>query len=827
MPEKDCTPKFDCATLNALCLLISGQPKAAIVQCESALQRHSKTEHCHRVLGEAHLQLGNNEEALAALTVATTVDRDFPSLWLCGLAHHNLGNEKEADELLSKAKRHNKNAQDYSDAKDLSYYYTPAATVDWLNKDLDSYSKPSKDQVYWDELFLEKLHSTDLNELCALVPEEFRTLAMFEACVTPPKEEIRNFHLNGQVIKYFKHLPITKEIALKAVAVQSSTCAISDLPETLVDRSIYLATSWLPIKEIPEEYLDTEMYLHAVKKHSFNFTDVPREFKSDEIAVQAIASGFLNYDKNIDQMPKRYLEDEFLQQAIALDINAIDNLPAKLVNKQLFDFAQKKYSSESAWQSILDKHHPSTVEDAHWSYRPREYLDKVWACFWTAASIELAVEEGASLHGISSDAFFSEHTILARKLSSEKLDLVPRELLTQELCDLACNKSKYGSVIEDIPVAMRSAELCQKAVQKNSTNLRYVPLDHRTIKLCAIAYDDRSSNIAAIPYEIYIGVFDYLLKDPDSDWNESHLYLMRGIGHFVNNDYKPAINDFEKSRKNRIEISDESLLKSYYFQGWAHYKLNQTGRSLKNFAQSQETDDKDELEYTEPYETAKLPKVVVDVVDLNLPLFKSKLRRANGLMDAQYFDEALLELINLEKTLTEIDTVEESLKQSNCAAMILWAEVWEYKVRCLSEMGHVADCVKLCQQRLDTLHSLKAFDYYPYTYDGVGYDLRPVHGAIRCMSAQLAKHCIEIGDLEKGLELSLQSIAPPNSGEHDETSYGFYEQHLENLLHASEFDKSYLSQLKRVYKSSTVRRLIKEDDIARNLVMRIKNKLEN
>lgn len=798
MPVKDRTPEFYSAPSNAYCLLRLGLTEAAVAQCDSALQRHERSPLCHKNLGEALLQLGNNEQALEALEKAVEIDNSFSAHWLCGLAHHRLGKQDQATAYFEQAQAKNKIAKPYSEANDLSYFYTPATTVDWTEQDLDTYNAPIKDQAYWNKVFYRDLHSSNLGELCQRVPSEFRTLDMLEACISPSSNKEQAFPANGSVLTHFTHLPITRDIACKAVAA-SQSCEISEIPSHLVNKEVYLAANFLRISDVAEQFLDVEVCLHAIKQHCWNYQNIPQQLHTAEMAVQAIASGFLKLSI-ADQMPARYLHSDYLKQAIAIDIDAIENIPAELIDKPLFDFACAEFEANPSWQSIVDKHHPNTAGNTD------SPLDTVWACFWTNVFIESAVKTGTGLYKLPTQYITPKIAELAVRNSSYNLEYVPRELITQKMCAVACRQD-YGSMIEYVPIAMRTVSVCKDSVELDGSNLKFVPLEYRTVELCETAYLDHSDNINAIPYEHYVEVFSRLLKQRDPETYQGNLKVKRGIGHFAAESYRSAIKDFKRSRNDKSAISDMAKLESYYYQGWAHYKLKQTWRSERCYAESQNTED--ELEHTAPYADARLPDVLVSVSELDKSAFDQIMRQANALMDRHHYNDALVEL----------ERAETALSQSQCSEMFLWAQVWDYQRYCLYEAGQKLASVELCQQHLDTLKSQNLWAYLEHH--------NPIRHTIRTMSNQIAWHLMEKGetleDIELGLEHISKAIAPPAPLEDDDVNHLFYDTYIELLIRACEFEPNYHVDLNRLFESRIVKNLIRQEVIGDDLHSRARN----
>lgn len=76
---------------------------------------------------------------------------------------------------------------------------------------------------------------------------------------------------------------------------------------------------------------------------------------------------------------------------------------------------------------------------------------------------------------------------------------VDPSIITTELCALAIN---LGGRLEDVPVSLRSADMCLLAVGKNGYNLQYVPDDMKTIEICLAAVKSSGDNLQYVPKNI-------------------------------------------------------------------------------------------------------------------------------------------------------------------------------------------------------------------------------------------------------------------------------------------------------------------------------------
>lgn len=74
-------------------------------------------------------------------------------------------------------------------------------------------------------------------------------------------------------------------------------------------------------------------------------------------------------------------------------------------------------------------------------------------------------------------------------MSFRTIAFLPMAERTAEMCESAC--AKNGLMLKFVPKALRTAELCRLAVKENGLALSSVPMKERTEELCWLAISGR------------------------------------------------------------------------------------------------------------------------------------------------------------------------------------------------------------------------------------------------------------------------------------------------------------------------------------------------
>ena len=80
------------------------------------------------------------------------------------------------------------------------------------------------------------------------------------------------------------------------------------------------------------------------------------------------------------------------------------------------------------------------------------------------------------------------------------LILVPEELKTKEICNIAVEK--HGDNLQYVPEKLKTPELCKLAISEYGWALEYVPEEYKTPELCKLAVEKSSWALQIVPEEL-------------------------------------------------------------------------------------------------------------------------------------------------------------------------------------------------------------------------------------------------------------------------------------------------------------------------------------
>jgi hypothetical protein len=197
------------------------------------------------------------------------------------------------------------------------------------------------------------------------------------------------------------------------------------------------------VRSLPPSRLDASLLVEYVKTgEAFDLSDLCR--KSDT-SIKQVA-----------------------QIVVASSLDEVDKLPGYTMTAEIFEMAENLYAigeSRRAWQLMRNRHKPSYLE----TYVPREALKRLeldpvkrkqhyarvyfraWAVFWDDEFIDRMI-----------------HKVDGRIIAS-----LPEELITEKICLAAV--SQMGMMLRYVPLALRSAVVCARAVQNNPAAIAFTP----------------------------------------------------------------------------------------------------------------------------------------------------------------------------------------------------------------------------------------------------------------------------------------------------------------------------------------------------------------
>jgi predicted DNA-binding WGR domain protein/Tfp pilus assembly protein PilF len=730
-----------------------------------------------RYRGEALVMLKKSNEALQDLNTASQKynNNHLPVLWLTGLAYYQLGKKTESNVFLEKAREQYPSAPSYEVTQLLDFYSKENVFLDWENKKLSQVKTNDKGQEHWNN-YLKKHASFER------IPLEFITEEMVKWFFDSSQTHYINYAT-------FKNLPEklkTKEIALMACVGNQNHPPFEDIPLEFIDKAFCLAAKNVELQYVPNEVLDYDICIDAVIKSYRNYRPVPKEFQDEKMAIAAIAGGALKKYSDVS-LPKKYHETEFVCQAVILNFNALRNIPSKYMDTLVFETAQKQYQNHPDWQEVVNEF----SFNGEYGYNT---FERVWACFWSEDFIIDAIQKGDErLYNIPAK-------YITKKIAENaKADIIniPKELLTPEIC-LKAVHYEYATAFQYVPFEMRDEIISAKAVSINAYNIKLVPLQHKSVALSLVAIMKSADNLLYIPYSVHVELFDILLKKHSKDFYQEFMYFERGLGHLFTQNYTKAIEDFQLSRSKKENECTEYVPKSYYYEGFANYKLgnNEKATQLFDVAITLFKKDFPEELIDVPYEIAQLP-IKQDVTQFFSPeVFGYMMQDIAKLSEGGFAKEALVEIANAEKILTE----------SGCNDMNYWAMVWDQKRFSLYEDGQKEACYAHCTKAIEKLSKVTTWPYIAFDNN--------IRHALRSMHNTLAYHFFEtattLEEIKTGLEINKKSFIKAPI-EDDEVLEWFYITKAELLWRATQFDEKYKDSLDKTVKKIIKLKLKKKD----------------
>lgn len=758
---------YGCIGWAAMCEVRLGNYEEAIA---IATQARDTDYFPLRVLGEAYILQGKLEDAKAVLQKSVGIRSVFSNHWLLGLVHHLQGNKKEALKNYDTASYYSKKAQPYEQQTNLHYFYGDNVMVNW---DAEGPSKIVKDQAYWHEYFYSKTASFD-NFLH--VPEAFRTSEMLS-------KVLENKNETGHIVSLVDPSLITQEIVLQAVD-RESPLRYQDIPEQFLTEEVFAKHRYgVDLEYLPQDKMTYEMCFKQVAFNHYNYKYIPDGFRDERMNIALIAGGGLR-DVHYKDLPGKYYSYEYIIQAIDLGIEVINNIPAKLVSKEVYEYAEAKYGKEREWPFIVDRNDRdrwrygagSDVKDmathildntidqvdvrrinkhsyayykkylnelpAAWEQRKDitdEYLagkqfdyttfDNVWACFWDEDFIIKALKADERLYNVPAQYITPKIVEAALNKNGYDFPYVPKEMLTPALCEKVFSDSDYYE-LDAVPLAMRTLKICGIAVAREVENFKYVPLELRDPEFCAAVVARKSSLNRYVPHQHYAATFEIINKRFANRLDKGFIAVNLGLGLILNGAY-------EQAEQVLAKVTDIYQHEAIYYLGWAYHLKGEEQRATDLWKHSQELAKKDELDEKDwikhPYAAFQLPEVP-GVYEFNQASFDKQMVEASLLVQDKQYDAAISLLQQIENMLTAAQSKE----------MRLWAYVWDHQRYALYEAGEQEASFAVCRHTIEELSKVTLWEYLQ--------EHNPIRAALRAAHNNLAYHCYEKGEIVEGLK---------------------------------------------------------------------------
>lgn len=854
--------EYACTEQAALSAVRTGEYGRAIEWAEMILQKDESAIFALRIIGEALILQNRLDEARTYLERSVNIQSAFTNNWLLGLTYYLQHDQAKADPFYQTAHKKNSLAKPYAQHTDLSYFYGEPVTVDWDTKP----STPKvKDQAYWDEYFAGVLsqYGPDLykrtrqfpaewlSKKISIIPEHHRSGKMLQALLEHQTQG--EYDVDGNMIQLFDQGLINSAMILLAVK-REEPCYYSNIPPSLLSEGIFeVHPHGIDLSYVPAGLKTYELCFRAVSTSQYNYTHVPAPFRDERMNIALIAGGGLKSHPS-KELPAKYHANEYLKQAIDLGIRVIENIPVRLVDTEIYQYAEGKYGQEPEWPFIVEQYDrerwkygsQSDVErmgkqvrkygidifnhidadyiDQHsyryfkkhlghlaefrekvkafgWNERSsittgdnKEFdydtFSKVWACFW---------DEDFIIKAITSNT----------RESCERIYDLPQQYLTQKICDIAVERNSYD--FQFVPKVFITPQMCEIACSQDyGSALEFVPLAMRTEKVCDIALSMEADNIKFVPVQLRnvercVRVILRATKQdkyvPYEHYSPVYENLFNNHKHRLYADYLllkwglGLIIDkkYPDARKKLMDVEKAKEARSSFL----HQALFFIGWSYYL-----EADADNAREYwRKAQDLAKAQKIDAEdwlkfaYADFQLAPVPHVFEFSQEEFDGHMHQATLLvQSKDYTEAIDLLTKAEKQLLDAQCSEMRLWAYVWDYQRYALYEAGSKEESLTLCRKTIATLSKITLWDYLE--------EFNPIRTALRSAHNSLAYRCYEAAEdldmVEEGLKhikTTMKTLAPI---EEKDVLNPFYETHALLLHKAMSFDPAYEKDFQKV-----------------------------
>ncbi|MCF6405185.1 WGR domain-containing protein [Chitinophaga filiformis] len=853
-----------CMEEAAISAVQIGEYDKAIELANAALKKSGSAYFALRVLGEALIYKQQLEEAKDYLERSVEVRSIFTNNWLLGLVYHLQGDEKKADKFYKAAAENSSRARPYAQHTNLHYVYGDPVTVNW---DAQRPASTVKDQAYWDQFFTDMLgnYGPDmykktgkfpeewLSAKLVTIPEQYRTRDMLQALLDHKTKG--EYDVRGRVIVLFKRELYTPDIILLAVN-REEPCYYSEIPTEFLSEEIYqIHPHGIDLEYVPKEQLTYDLCFRAVTGSQYNYSHVPAAFRDERMNIALIAGGNLR-DTHCKDMPSKYYTNEYIKQAIDLGIGVIKNIPPKLVDTEIYQYASGKYSHDPEWPFIVElydrdrwrfgsqsdlegmgknvkkygmdifehvdiesiRKHSYAYYKKHLGALPG-FNEKAAAAGWEERSkVKDQYFEEREFNYDTFDkvwACFWDEDFIIKAIttdssgSSERIYDVPKKYLTQKICDIAVAKDSYD--FQFVPRQFVTQQMCEKACSMDyGTALEYVPLSMRTAKVCQLAIGRDITNIKFVPLDLRTVEFcagAVLSNSELSKYIPHNLYT--AVYEMLFTKYKNRFSPdyllvnwglglildkkYDQARKKLAEVETTKDVEPSYLHQSVYYL---------GWTYFLEGDTAKATEYWRKSQDIAKSQKIEDEYWLTYPYTSFQLPDVPGVYEfskeefGNQMQEAtlLVQDKNYVQAIDILSQAEKQLRDAQCSETSLWAYVWDHQRYALYEAGRKEESLVLCRTTIAELSKITLWDYLE--------EFNPIRAALRNAHNNLAYHCYETATDLKGVEEGIKhiktTIKTVSPIEDKSVLNVFYETQALLLHKAMSFDPAYKKDLEKV-----------------------------
>lgn len=293
---------------------------------------------------------------------------------------------------------------------------------------------------------------------------------------------------------------------------------------------------------VPQTY---EEWCAAVRETKYAISGVPATLIDDAMVDAAIEADVeaLEYVLPQWQTPAR------LEALIRKGASTTASIPPKCMTAKGLALARSLYERDADWRSRDEERSQVPTE---WA---KNCLYSVWGGILTEKHCIRAVSGGESLQEIPHWLRTPSVEQAAIEADIYNISYIPKEHITPQLAARAV-RHDYGKLIEHIPAALITPELCMVSARTNGLSLEQIPFAMRSIDVCLAALRENSSVFPFVPPEIRLEVSTRLIqqdlasaKQEGEDRTASSWHAYRAWLKLKAGDHKGAIDDASLASK--------------------------------------------------------------------------------------------------------------------------------------------------------------------------------------------------------------------------------------------------------------------------------------
>ncbi len=276
----------------------------------------------------------------------------------------------------------------------------------------------------------------------------------------------------------------------------------------------------------PVSYAD---WLHAVQTDKHAISEAPASLLDD-----AMVNAAVNADTEaLEYVPPRFQTRERLEALVRRGVATAISIPPQCMTADALRLARTLYGEDADW-AWRDQRNGKLP--AEWV---KNCLYDVWGSLLTEDHCVKAVTGGESLKCVPHWLRSERVERAAFDADAYNISYIAPEKITATMAARAV-RHDYGQLIEVIPPALITPELCLASAQTNGLSLEHIPEPFKTVAVCAAALADDPRVFVYVPDAIRIDVCTRLI---DGATKTSRWHSYRAWSRVWQRDFDGAIAD--------------------------------------------------------------------------------------------------------------------------------------------------------------------------------------------------------------------------------------------------------------------------------------------